>query len=53
VIRAEVLSAWHRGAALSGLDLVSDARLDSWVVSAGVGYRFNLGDIFARSEPPQ
>jgi outer membrane protein len=37
---------WHNNAALGGLNVVGDAQLDPWIFSAGVGYRFNLGDIF-------
>lgn len=37
---------WHNNAALGGLDVVGDADLDPWIFSAGLGYRFNLGDIF-------
>ena len=37
---------WHNNAALGGLNVVGDADLDPWIFSAGIGYRFNLGDIF-------
>ncbi len=37
---------WHNNAALGGLNVVGDADVDPWIFSAGVGYRFNLGDIF-------
>jgi outer membrane protein len=37
---------WHNNATLGGLNVVGDADLDPWIFSAGVGYRFNLGDIF-------
>lgn len=37
---------WHNNAALGGLNVVGDADLDPWIFSAGLGYRFNLGDIF-------
>lgn len=37
---------WHNNAALGGLNVVGDADLDPWIFSAGLGYRFNLDDIF-------
>jgi outer membrane protein len=37
---------WHNSAAIGGLNVVGDADLDPWIFSAGVAYRFNLGDIF-------
>ena len=37
---------WHNNAALGGVNVVGDADLDPWIFSAGIGYRFNLGDIF-------
>jgi outer membrane protein len=37
---------WHNSATLEGLNVVGDADLDPWIFSAGVGYRFNLGNIF-------
>jgi len=37
---------WHNNAALGGVNVVGDADVDPWIFSAGVGYRFNLGDIF-------
>lgn len=37
---------WRNNAALGGLNVVGDASLDPWIFSAGLGYRFNLGDIF-------
>jgi outer membrane protein len=37
---------WRNTAALGGLNVRGDADLDPWIFSAGLGYRFNLGDIF-------
>ena len=37
---------WHNNAALGGVNVVGDADVDPWIFSAGVCYRFNLGDIF-------
>jgi hypothetical protein len=37
---------WHDNAALGDLDVVGDADIDPWIFSAGLGYRFNLDDIF-------
>ena len=35
---------WHLG----GADVKGDVDLDPWIFSAGLGYRFNLEDIFGR-----
>jgi outer membrane protein len=40
---------WHRNRALGGLNVVGDASLDPWIVSAGLGYRFNLSDVFGHA----
>jgi outer membrane protein len=37
---------WHNTALPGGVNVVGDAALDPWIFSAGLGYRFNLGDIF-------
>ena len=36
--------AQQRG--LGGVNVKGDADVDPWIFSAGVGYRFNLGDLF-------
>jgi outer membrane protein len=40
---------WHRNRALGGLNVVGDADVDPWIFSAGLGYRFNLGDVFGHA----
>lgn len=37
---------WRNNAALGGVDVVGDADVDPWIVSAGLGYRFDLGSVF-------
>ena len=44
---------WHNAAVLGGLNVVGDAELDPWIFSAGLGYRFNLGDIFGHGAKPR
>lgn len=39
---------WHNAAAAGGADVRADLDLDPWIFSAGLGYRFNLEDIFGR-----
>ena len=39
---------WYNNDALGGVNVVSDGDVDPWIFSAGVGYRFNLGDVFGR-----
>jgi outer membrane protein len=36
----------------AGAPITADIELDPWIVSFGVGYRFNLGDLFGRAAPP-
>jgi len=38
----------QRNDALGGVNVVNDDDVDPWIFSAGVGYRFNLGDAFGR-----
>jgi outer membrane protein len=40
---------WRNSAALGGVNVVGKADVDPWIVSAGLGYRFNLGSIFGHS----
>lgn len=37
---------WRNNAAPWGVNVKGDADVDPWIFSAGVGYRFNLGDLF-------
>jgi len=37
---------WHNTATLG--EVVADVDIDPWIISAGVGYRFNLEDLFGR-----
>ena len=37
---------WHNNRALGGINVVGDASVDPWIFSAGLGYRFNLSDVF-------
>jgi outer membrane protein len=37
---------WRNAAALGGVNVKGDADVDPWIFSAGLGYRFNLGDVF-------
>lgn len=41
---------WHDAANIPGHTIKADADLDPLIVSAGIGYRFNLDDIFGRGE---
>lgn len=41
---------WHNAAAVGGADIRGDVDLDPWIFSAGLGYRFNLEDIFGSRE---
>ncbi|MEQ1576976.1 MAG: OmpW family outer membrane protein [Hyphomicrobium sp.] len=41
---------WHNNAALGGADVNGDADIDPWIFSAGLGYRFNLEDVFGSRE---
>lgn len=51
-LNADVKKTWldttvtWRNMALGGLSVRGDADVDPWIFSAGLGYRFNLGDIF-------
>ncbi len=40
---------WRDSAALGGVNVVGKADVDPWIVSAGLGYRFNFGPIFGHS----
>jgi outer membrane protein len=42
---------WHNTAAFAGANVVGDADLDPWIVSAGLGYRFNLFGHGAEAAP--
>jgi outer membrane protein len=37
---------WRNAAALGGVNVKGDADVDPWIFSAGLAYRFNLGDVF-------
>lgn len=41
-------ASWRGG----GVDLDADVDIDPWIVSAGIGYRFDLGDLFGRRSAP-
>lgn len=43
---------WHNTALGGNPDVRADVDLDPLIVSAGLGYRFNLEDIFGRREAP-
>lgn len=45
----EAKGTWHNTTA-TGTDIVAKANLDPLIVSAGIGYRFNLEDLFGRRE---
>lgn len=34
-----------------GANIVADVDIDPWIISAGVGYRFNIEDLLGRREP--
>lgn len=36
----------------TGANIVADVDIDPWIISAGVGYRFNLEDVFGRRYQP-
>ena len=42
---------WYN-TALGGADVRADVDIDPWIISAGLGYRFNLEDIFGRRSAP-
>jgi outer membrane protein len=39
---------WHNNAVLNGADVRGDVDLDPWLFSVGLGYRFDLADLFGR-----
>ena len=39
---------WHNNAAFAGADVRADVDLDPWIFSVGLGYRFDLADLFGR-----
>lgn len=41
---------WNNVANTPGLNVVADVDIDPWIISAGVGYRFNLEDLFGRRQ---
>lgn len=44
-------ATWHNSA-ITGGDIVAKDNIDPLIISAGVGYRFNLEDIFGRRSAP-
>lgn len=42
----ETTTTWRNASLLGGTDVTGDSELESWVVSAGMGYRFNFSDLF-------
>ena len=53
-LNADVKKTWiEHNVSWVGTGVTADLELDPWIVSAGLGYRFNLDDLFARqSEAP-
>jgi outer membrane protein len=39
---------WNNTGGVAGNNVVADVDIDPWIISAGIGYRFNLEDIFGR-----
>jgi outer membrane protein len=39
---------WHNNALLAGADVRADVDIDPWLFSVGLGYRFDLADLFGR-----
>jgi outer membrane protein len=48
-LNADVKKTWiEHEVSWTGTGVTADLELDPWIVSAGLGYRFNLDDLFAR-----
>ena len=43
---------WHNNALLTGNDVRADVDIDPWLFSVGLGYRFDLADLFGRRAEP-
>lgn len=46
----DTTATWQTAAAVGGRDIVAKVDIDPLIVSVGVGYRFNLGDIFGHRQ---
>lgn len=47
----DTTATWHNSA-ITGGNIVAKVDVDPLIVSAGIGYRFNLGDLFGRRSDP-
>lgn len=48
----DTTATWHNSA-ITGGNIVAKVDIDPLIISAGIGYRFDLGDLFSRGSAPQ